>query len=130
MGIFAHANNEDQILEAQKGANKPYLSPGLSGAYKKRSWAVEVVIGSFVAFIGLIFVIVYYSQSKEGQLDKTFLYIATGFGIFGGLLILLGLCWYKNLQKMKADAAEETSAEMNALGVDESAMTHQTMLTG
>lgn len=129
MGMFAHANNEDQIVEGAGHGTKPYLSPGLSGAYKHRHWTIEIIMGCIIGFLGGIFIIIHYAtqNSDNPNQEKAFFYAGVSFATFGGLLILLGLCWYKNLQKAKQDE-EGTATEMNSLNT-ESAMTQQTALS-
>ena len=129
MGIFAHENNEEQIVAGAGKGDKPYLSPGLSGAYKHRHWTVEIVIGVMIAFIGIIFVIVHVATaSGPADKDNTFLWAGICFAGFGGLLVLLGLCWYKNQQPPKPPE-DGSASEMNSLNV-ESAVTQQTGLIG
>ena len=130
MGIFAHANNEDQIAAGAGKGIKPYLSPGLSGTYKHNHWTVEIIIGTIIGLLGVIFIIVHYATPDPafGPKGKEFLYAGCAFAVFGGLIILLGLCWYKNLQKAKPKE-EGNDGEMNSLNV-EPGMMQQTTLAG
>ncbi len=119
MGIFAHANNEDQIESGAGHGIRPYLSPGLSGAYKNKNWSVEIVIGFIIGLLGSIFIIVHYATPKPafGQKGKQFLYVGCAFAVFGGLIILLGLCWYKNLQNPNPEEKGRGS-EMSPINVE------------
>ncbi len=80
-------------LSSQSG---PYFSPMLRPVYSNKAWVAEIVIGIFIVFTGLLFIIIQLARNKGGQGSVS---IGLGIIVFGGLFVLLGYCWYKSLKE-------------------------------
>ena len=111
----------------KKGPVEPtlYMSPVLANAYKNRAWVIEIVFGSVMGLCGAIMLLVSYLQEGKDY-DPTLRGISYSFCGLGGLFILLGFCWYTNLQKLE----ENRQNEMDPLRASESMTTQQTMVSG
>ena len=101
--------------------NGPYFSPGLSGPYSKRAWVFEMVIGSVIVFIGLLFIVINPTLgSYHGSAS-----IGMGIVTFGSLFILLGYCWKRNLKER-----EELRSDVLSVCGNTSIITMQPSMAG
>ena len=114
-----HTDTAESAARDQRTQWKPYMSPVLSGAYRNRAWAVEIIIGSTILLLGSVFVILALVQSRA-----EFRGIGIGLVAVGLLIILLGLCWRKNLEKPD-DTPQQTNVELNLLSGADSNATEQ-----
>lgn len=101
-----------------------YMSPVLANAYKNRAWVIEIVFGTVMGIAGAILLLVAYLDQTEEN-DPIMRGMGYAFCALGGLFILLGFCWYTNLQKLE----ENRQNEMDPLRSSESLTTQQTMLS-
>ena len=123
--ILINVKSQSSKKQKKKPPAEPalYMSPVLANAYKNRAWVIEIVFGSVMGLCGAIMLLCSYLQEDY---DPTLRGISYGFCGLGGLFILLGFCWYTNLQKLE----ENRQNEMDPLRASESMITQQTMVSG
>lgn len=113
---------EEACQVSMPSENVPYFSPMLRPKYSNRAWVAEIVIGTIIVLIGLMFIIIQLARNKgQGSVS-----IGLGVIAFGGLFIPLGYCWYKSLKEKE----ELQSDILSVFGSHPSLPTQSTSISG